>query len=218
MAAALPVAERVQMVALDDIQPSPRNPRLRLQGIEEMAASIREYGLLQPILLRELDGRYEVVAGHRRLSAVRLLGWSEIPALVRVAGADEAYLLTLVENLQRDDLSPREQSRALETLVRERGWSTREVAAAVKRSPAYVSKRLRVFEDPVLAELVVANRLSVSAAEELLPLPEPHKRALAQRAADEGWEPHQVRAAAAGRRDGARRQRRARLSSRTREL
>jgi hypothetical protein len=101
--------------------------------------------------------------------------------------------------------------------VRERGWSTREVAAAVKRSPAYVSKRLRVFEDPVLSELVVANRLSVSAAEELLPLPEPHKRALAQRAVAERWEPHQVRAAAAGRLDGGR-QRRARLSSRTREL
>jgi ParB family chromosome partitioning protein len=213
-----PVHERVRLIALTDIQPSPRNPRLKLSGIEDMAESIREYGLLQPILVRETDGRYEVVAGHRRLSAVQALGWPKIPALVRLAEADEAYLLTLIENLQRDDLSPREQSRALEALVRERGWSTRQVAAAVKRSPAYVSKRLRVFEDAVLAALVIGNQLSVSAAEELLPLPEAQKRALAQRAVEEGWEPHQVRAAAAGRMNGAQRGRRARLASRTREL
>jgi ParB family chromosome partitioning protein len=159
-----------------------------------------------------------LVAGHRRFAAAQSLGWSKIPALVRVAAADEAYLLTLIENLQRDDLTPREQSRALEALVRERGWSTRQVAAAVKRSAAYVSKRLRVFEDPVLSELVITNQLTVSAAEELLPLPESRKRALALRAVEEGWEPHQVRAAAAGRLDAARRGRRASLSARTREL
>jgi ParB family chromosome partitioning protein len=212
-----PAGERVRLVPLADIQPNPRNPRSKLTGIEDMAESIREYGLLQPILLREADGRYEVVAGHRRLSAVQSLGWPKIPALVRLAAADEAYLLTLIENLQRDDLSPREQSRALETLVRERGWSTRQVAAAVKRSPAYVSKRLRVFEDSVLADLVIGNRLTVSAAEELLPLPEAQKRALAERAVAEGWEPHQVRAAVAGRLNGPTR-RRGRLSARTREL
>jgi ParB family transcriptional regulator, chromosome partitioning protein len=208
----------VRQIALKDIQPSPRNPRLKVAGIEAMAESIREYGLLQPILLRETSAGYEVVAGHRRLSAVQSLGWTKIPALVRAAAADEAYLLTLIENLQRDDLSPREQSRALETLVRERGWSTRQVAAAVKRSPAYVSKRLRVFDDPVLAELVIANRLTVSAAEELLPLPDAQKRALARRAVDEGWEPHQVRAAAAGRAKGMRPSQRAGLASTTREL
>jgi ParB/RepB/Spo0J family partition protein len=206
------------MVALDDIQPSPRNPRLKLSGIQDLAESIQEYGLLQPILLRETDGQYEVVAGHRRLAAAQSLGWSKIPALVRVAAADEAYLLTLIENLQRDDLTPREQSRALEALVRERGWSTRQVAAAVKRSAAYVSKRLRVFEDPVLSELVITNQLTVSAAEELLPLSEARKRILALRAVEEGWEPHQVRAAVAGRLDGTRRGRRASLSARTREL
>jgi ParB-like chromosome segregation protein Spo0J len=88
-----------------------------------------------------------------------------------VARAEEAYLLTLVENLQRQDLSPREESAALEVLVRDRGWSTRQVAAAIERSQAFVSKRLRVFEDPNIGPAVLAHELSLSAAEELLSVP-----------------------------------------------
>ncbi|HET6318071.1 MAG TPA: ParB/RepB/Spo0J family partition protein, partial [Chloroflexota bacterium] len=148
-------------VPLEAIRPNPHNPRRRLPNITELAESIRAHGLLQPIVLRPVDGVFEVVAGHRRLAAARELGWTEIPALVREANEGEAYVLTLVENLQRSDLTAREESRALETLVRERGWSTRQVADAIKRSPAYVSKRLRVFEDAVLAPLVLHNRLTI---------------------------------------------------------
>ena len=88
---------------------------------------------------------------------------------------EEAYLLTIVDNLQRQDLSPREESAALEALVRERGWSTRQVAAAISRSQAFVSKRLRVFDDPALGPAVLSNQLSVSAAEELLSIPAPQR-------------------------------------------
>ena len=185
-------------IRVDRIEPSPRNPRRRLGHLEELADSIREYGLLQPIVVRPhgtAAARYELVAGHRRLAAVQSLGWRQIPAVVRIADADEAFLLTLVENLQRQDLSPHEESQALETLVRERGWSTRRVADAVKRSQSYVSRRLRVFEDPVVGPLVLQGRLGVSAAEELLPLSTPRKRALALRAIDEGWDRKGVRAA-----------------------
>jgi len=182
-------------VPLEAIQPSPRNPRRRLPDITELAESIRAHGLLQPIVLRPVDGAFEVVAGHRRLAAARALGWPEIPALVREANEVEAYVLTLVENLQRTDLTAREESRALETLVRERGWSTRQVADAIKRSPAYVSKRLRVFEDAVLAPLVLHNRLTISAAEELLTVAPDRRKALAQRAAEERWDHARVRAA-----------------------
>lgn len=204
-------------VPLGRIRPSPRNPREKLPGIDELAESIRAYGLLQPVVLRPAANGFELVAGHRRFAAVQALGWDAIPAVIRDADADQAYLLTLIENLQRDDLSPREQSRALEVLVREHGWSTRQVAQAVKRSPSYVSKRLRVFDDPVLAEIVLSNRLSVSAAEELLPLPLARKKALAQRAAEGRWEPHQVRAAVTGSFKGTP-HRRPRLSTRVREL
>jgi len=188
---------------LDVIQSSPRNPRRGLPNIEELADSIRVHGLLQPVVLRPLDDGFEVVAGHRRLAAVRTLGWSEIPAVVREVDDGEAFLLTLVENLQRSDLSAREESGALEALVRERGWSTRQVAEAIKRSPAYVSKRLRVFEDPVLAPLVLQNRITISAAEELLTVTPERRRLLAERAADERWDHGRVRAAVKNRRQAA---------------
>jgi ParB family chromosome partitioning protein len=187
----------VVRVPLEAIRDNPRNPRERLRGIEELAKSLRNYGLLQAVLVRPVPGgEYVLIAGHRRLAAARLLGWSEIPALVRgVASEDDAFLLTLTENLQREDLSPREQSRALEILVRERGWSTRQIASAVQRSPAFISKRLRVFEDDVLAPLVLRGLLAVSVAEELLPLPAVERSSLAQRAAAEGWDRPAMRAA-----------------------
>src|SRR5438105_832035 len=113
---AQPVA---QLVPLDQLRASPRNPRKKLDGVEELAASIGRYGLLQPVVVRAQGDQFELIAGHRRLAAVASLGWDAIPAIVRDADPEEAYLLTLVENLQRDDLSPREQSQALEVLVRE---------------------------------------------------------------------------------------------------
>ena len=145
-------------------------------------------------MLRRIDGEFEVVAGHRRLAAVQLLGWDGVPAIVRDAADTEAYLLTLIENLQRDGLSPHEESRALEVLLRERRWSTRQVADAIKRSPAYVSKRLRVFEDDTLAPLVLQNKLAVSVAEELLIVPPLQRRRLAQRAIAEAWDRTTLRA------------------------
>ena len=196
---ALPVdAAMVPRLPVASILPSPRNPRRSLDDLADLAASIGEYGLLQPVVVRAVGDGYELVAGHRRVAAAQQLGWTEIPAIVREADEDEAYLLTLVENLQRADLTPREESRALERLVRERGWTTRQVAAAVKRSQAYVSKRLRVFEDPALAPLVLRDRLPVSVAEELLPVPPRRRKELAERAAAERWDGPTARAAARG--------------------
>ena len=107
-----PVDDRiVHQVLVAEIQPSPRNPRHRLEGIDELAASIAEHQLLQPVVVRR-RGRsgYELIAGHRRLEAVKKLGWTEIPAVVRDETSAKAYILTLVENLQREDLTPRELS------------------------------------------------------------------------------------------------------------
>jgi ParB family transcriptional regulator, chromosome partitioning protein len=201
-------ASETRRISLDVIQSSPQNPRRGLLHVAELAESISAYGLLQPVVLRPLGEGYEVVAGHRRLAAARSLGWTDIPAIVRPTDDSEAFLLTLVENLQRSDLTAREESRALETLVRERGWSTRQVAEAIARSPAYVSKRLRVFEDAVLAPLVLQNRITISAAEELLTVSAERRRLLATRAADERWDHARVRAAVKNRRDAARQDKR----------
>jgi ParB family chromosome partitioning protein len=181
-------------VPIETIDPNPRNPRRRITGIDELAESLSQHGLLQPPVVRPVGERYELVAGHRRFAAAQALGWTELPVLVRGAGHDEAYVLMLVENLQRDDLSPREEARALEVLLRERRWTTRQVAAAVRRSAAYVSKRLRVFEDPILGPLVLNQSMTVSAAEEVLPLGNADKRKIVERALLEGWDSARVRA------------------------
>ena len=131
----------VYEVPVADIAPSPRNPRHKLEGLDELAESIHAHGLLQPIVVRTLADGYELVAGHRRLAAVQALGWARVPAVVREPNEDDAYILTLVENLQREDLSPKEEAEALEVLVRERGWSTRQVGQAIKRGPTWTDVR-----------------------------------------------------------------------------
>jgi len=175
-----------------------------LGNVQELAASLDTYGLLQPIVVRRVRGGFMLIAGRRRLEAARLLGWSDMPAIVRAEADDQAYLLTLVENMQRLDLTPREEATALEVLVREHGWSTRRVAAEIKRSQAYVSKRLRVFEDPLLAPAVLANKLGVSVAEELLSVSEPRRLELLPQAIEQRWELHDARSAIKGRHGGQR--------------
>jgi len=186
----------VEHVPLASIDISGRNPRRKLSDLDQLAESIQAHGLLQPVVVRPVGDRYELIAGHRRLEALRRIGWERVPVVVRPADVDGAYLLTLVENLQRADLQPREEAAALETLVRERGWTTRQVAAAIKRSQAYVSKRLRVFDDPLLAPAVLANQLSVSAAEELLSLGLSLRYELLSRAVEQHWDRQKIRAAA----------------------
>jgi len=184
-----PVDDRpADQIPLDQVRASPRNPRHKLEGLDELAASLQTYGLLQPVVVRRVAGVYELIAGHRRLAAAQQLGWPHIAAVVRDETDDQAYLLTLTENLQRDDLTPKEEASALEVLVRERGWTTRQVGEAIKRSHIYVSRRLRVFEDPALAPLVLERKLAVSTAEELLRAPDAEtRRHLATEAAEHEW-------------------------------
>ena len=188
-AAHRPVQDRVaDYVAIDQVRVSPRNPRQKVEGLDELGASLREYGLLQPVVVRRVNGAYELIAGHRRLAAAKQLGWGQIAAVVRNEGDDQAYLLTLTENLQREDLSPKEEAAALEVLVRERGWTTRQVGEAIKRSHTFVSRRLRVFEDAALASFVIEGKLPVATAEELLRTPDAQTRQdLARQAAELEW-------------------------------
>jgi ParB family chromosome partitioning protein len=179
----------VRQIPLLEIQPSPRNPRRGVKQIDSLAESIEAYGLLQPLVVRPRSlGGFELVAGHRRLAALQQLGWEFAPALVRDVTEEQAYVLTLVENLQREDLSPREEADALADLIRTRRWTTRQVAEAIKRSAAYVSKRLRVFEDPVLGPAVLEGRLLRSVAEELLVAPRRRRAALAEQAIADTWD------------------------------
>ena len=200
-AASPPASERgkAARVGIDAIVvDADTNPRRRLRNVDELAASIHIYGLLQPLVVREVGRQrreYLLVAGHRRLAALMLLAerypredWRTVQVIVRPESEDDAYLLMLVENLQREDLSVREESEGLAKLVRDRQWSTRRVAAAIGRSQPYVSRRLRVYEDRVLRGLVLSQRMPVSVAEELLGSDPSERAAMARRAIAEQWD------------------------------
>jgi ParB family chromosome partitioning protein len=178
----------VHKLPVADIRPNPHNPRQHLNGIDELAASMSEHELMQPVVVRR-RGRsgYELIAGHRRLEAAKSLDWTEINAVVRHVTPAEAEVLAIVENLQREDLTAKEEAKALEVLMRRRGWTTRQVGEAIKRSHIYVSRRLRVFEDEVLAGPVLADELPVSTAEELLRADPEARPQLAERAIAENW-------------------------------
>jgi ParB family chromosome partitioning protein len=186
----------IHIVPLDRVKSLGQNPRRRLRGLDELSGSIKAYGLLQPVIVRAVGEDYVLLAGHRRTEAARVLGWTTIPAIVRSATENDAYIMNVVDNLQHQDLTAREEAAALEVLVREHGWSTRQVATAISRSQAFVSKRLRVFDDPITGPAVLSNLLTVSSAEELLSVPQEQRADLVKNAVRGKWDLARVRQAA----------------------
>lgn len=117
---------------LSALVPSPHQPRKRLEGLEDLAASIREKGVLQPLLVRPLgEGRYEIVAGERRFRAAKMAGLSEVPVVVLDLSPEEARAVALIENLKREDLNPYEETVALLDLLALRLGTDREGAASL---------------------------------------------------------------------------------------
>ena len=173
-------------------------PRLRIRrelgAVNELAYSLGTVGILQPIQVFQVGERYRLIAGERRLRAAGLLGWDEIDGLVREPRGDE-LLLELVENAQRKFLTDAEEADAFIRLVRDDGLQITEVGAQAGRSEAYVSKRIRVFEDPVLRDAVERQTISVSLAEEFLTVPLEERPGLLQQAIDEQWDVVRVRQA-----------------------
>jgi ParB family transcriptional regulator, chromosome partitioning protein len=182
-----PVDDRlVHSLPMTTIRPSPRNPRQKMD-VDELKDSLDIHGLLQAIVVRRRGTGYELIAGHRRYEAAKQLGWESIDAKVLEKTPAEANILTLVENLQREDLTPNEEAEALGILMHERGWSVRKVADAIKRDPMYVSRRLRVFEDPVLRQPVLEQRMPVSTAEVLLRADPEDRPRLVEEALANAW-------------------------------
>jgi ParB family chromosome partitioning protein len=140
----------VLQLPLEAVERSARQPRKRFDEarLQELAASIREHGVVEPILVRREGVRYRIVAGERRWRAAQRAGLREIPALVREATEREAFLLALVENLQREDLGAVEEAEAFEVLVKEHGLTQEEVAARVGKERSTVANALRLLRLP----------------------------------------------------------------------
>src|SRR5690606_32703742 len=141
----------VQEIPLDAIAVNPRQPRARFdeQAIEDLANSIRDRGVLQPILVRTAEGgRYELIAGERRLRAARRVGLERIPALVKEANDGESLVIAIIENVQRADLTALEEARAYQALMEEFSLTQEEVARRVGKSRPAIANTLRLLQLP----------------------------------------------------------------------
>lgn len=132
---------KVRRLRLELIDSSSTQPRRRFTGIEELAASIKEKGLLEPIMVRPVGDRFELVAGERRQRAARLAGMTEIDAIVRDVTPDAAFELALVENVQREALTALEEAGAFEAL-RQRGLTQGQIGSMVGKGQSYVAHKL----------------------------------------------------------------------------
>lgn len=144
-------------IPIDEICLNPMQPRknIREKELEDLAQSIREVGLIQPVVLTRKDGLYHLVVGERRLRAARLIGMEKIPAILREFSWEDMLVGALVENLQREDLNPIEEARAYKLLMIDYKYTQEEVAKRVGRSRPYVANILRLLNLPhqVIADL-----------------------------------------------------------------
>ena len=138
---------RTPLVPVSLIDALPGQPRRHFAGIDELAQSIRDHGILEPLLLRPVGDRYQIVAGERRLRAARLAGLTEVPAVIRETTESEAFTLALVENIQRENLSPLEEAEAFQRLQRE-GKTQSQIGRLVGKTQSYVAQKLRLLTLP----------------------------------------------------------------------
>jgi ParB family transcriptional regulator, chromosome partitioning protein len=172
----------VRRIPVDRVEPNPSQPRMTFDeaALAELAASVKEHGVLQPVLVRPHPTdphRYQIVAGERRWRASRAAGLHEIPALIEQLDDDTALEIALIENLQREDLSPLEEAVMYDRMVSDHGYSVRRLAQKIGKDKGYVENRLRLADAPTeIKQLVSLRKDTVSHAYELLKVEDPRRR------------------------------------------
>jgi ParB family chromosome partitioning protein len=167
--------ERVQSIPLGQIVPTPLQPRtvFRDDNLQELVDSIKQHGIIQPLICRQLGDKFELIAGERRWRAAQRVGLSEAPVIVRTASDQDVLELALIENLQREDLNPIEEANAFSKLAHEFHLKQEDIAQKVGKSRAAIANSMRLLD---LAEQVqswlVQRRISVGHAKVLLSLKE----------------------------------------------
>jgi ParB family transcriptional regulator, chromosome partitioning protein len=160
-------------LALSRLRPGKYQPRTRMDegSLYELAESIKSQGVMQPILVRPVDGAYEIIAGERRFRAAKLAGLDEVPVLVKVVADEAAAVMALIENIQREDLNPLEEAQGLQRLVNEFQLTHEQAAQAVGRSRSAASNLLRLLQlsEPV-QHMLMAGDLDMGHARALLSL------------------------------------------------
>lgn len=161
--------KEAKLIDIARIQPSSLQPRKSFdrEALRELAESIRERGLLQPIVVRPEGDGFIIIAGHRRYEACKLIGMEHIPSVVREASEHEALEQSLIENVQREDINPVEEAQCYRLLMDEHGYSIRNMAAKVHKSVGYIHGRLELLKHEDLARSVSQSQVGVFEAREL---------------------------------------------------
>jgi ParB family chromosome partitioning protein len=184
-------AESGADLAVDLIDPSPVQPRSHFddRSLNELAMSIRENGIVQPVLVRPNGSRYELVAGERRWRAAQVAGLERIPAIVREIPNDKVLELALIENIQREDLNPIEEARAYQNLIERVGLTQESLALRVGRDRSYITNHIRLLRLPEdLQQLVQEGKLSGGHARTLLGANDVAvQRRVARKIIEKGW-------------------------------
>ena len=176
----------VMLVSVDLVFPNPRQPRSMMhpEELQDLTASIREHGVLQPLIVTpgDMQGRYILIAGERRLQAARLAGLASVPVLVRQATDQQRLELAIIENVQRSDLSALEQAEAYRQLAEDFELSHEDIAARVGKSRVAVTNTLRLLKLPdAVKNALIEGRVSEGHARALLALPTPEAQTAALR-------------------------------------
>ena len=198
-----PTTPGLTMVDVDDIEPNPHQPRTRLntEALQELAASIREHGLIQPLVVTVRQGdrgpgfpAYQLIAGERRWQAAKMAELRQIPVIIKEATRQQLLELALVENIQRADLNPLEEATAYHHLVEEFGLTQEQVATKVGRNRVSVTNSLRLLRLPTeIQELLAEGRLTEGHARALLGLDRlQDQQKLAALVEKQGWSVRQT--------------------------
>jgi len=167
--------EEVRQIRVDDIVPSPYQPRSVFdeERIEELCRTIRTHGVIQPIIVREKNGKYELIAGERRWRAVRKLGLEHIPAIVRNLNDSQAASMSLIENLQREELTAIEEAMAYQQLIQLHGLTQESLAQRLGKSQSTIANKIRLLQlgEPVKRALL-ERKVTERHARALLALPD----------------------------------------------
>jgi len=174
------VIQSVISVPVENIIPNENQPRLYFDhaGLEDLVASIKQHGILQPLVVIALpDGRYELIAGERRLRASKIAGLKTVPAIVRLANHQEKLELAIIENVQRKDLNPIEEAKAYVQLKEEFGLTQDEIGERVGKSRPQVGNIMRLLDlDEDIQQAVIEGKISQSNARTLLSIPDEEQR------------------------------------------
>lgn len=176
-------------LSIKEIQPNKGQPRKRFKAEElaELTDSIKQNGILQPLLVRRSGDHYEIVAGERRYQAARAAGLTEVPVVIREISDDDVFKLALIENLQRSDLTPLEEARGYRQLIKDKGLTQEELAKILSKSRSAITNTIRLLDLPKeVQELVDEGNLSAGHARAILAVPSEEGRIrLARKVVDE---------------------------------